>query len=149
MVLTTLTELRKCLHALEPTQGVELWRFVGNEGRWIALMRPSEKLAEEWFGRVARETDADAHYALAITREGAPRAWLAVAAPREVTLPGVIRERGPHELSSTLRGAAEVTLPGVTRERGPHELSSTLRGAAVAAYEAGRVLGERARKDRS
>lgn len=115
MVLSSVMALRAHFLSLAPSQSVELWRFAGDEGRRIACaVRATGELAEEWFARIAGESQTGAHYSVAITRDGAARDWLVIAAPhavaaeRVVMFPGTPRERVPDALSpAALRAVCE------------------------------------------
>jgi hypothetical protein len=117
VVLSSVTALRAHFLSLAPTQGVELWRFAGDEGRRIAREEHATgELAELWFAHIAAETAHDVHHSVAITREGAARDWLVVAAPRAVAaerlamFPGAPRQRVPDALSpATMRAVGDVS----------------------------------------
>jgi hypothetical protein len=95
VVLSSVTALRAHFLSLAPTQGVELWRFAGDEGRRIAREEHATgELAELWFAHIAAETAHDVHHSVAITREGAARDWLACRCYRRLVCVRIERAAG-------------------------------------------------------
>lgn len=96
-------------------------QFAGDEGRGIAHdERATGELAQRWFARIAGETEATAHYSVAITSDGATHDWLAIAAPQTVAAQRVAMFPEPRLSPSSLAAisAGATTLGRRARVRG-------------------------------